>query len=91
MVNIFKKFFKKSEVIEKDNQGAIVKDDIYTDENRQVASVTKENKSLKDLIRENGKGFKYESFDKTGNSVTMEVTEIVEHPSGGMIVYSRSV
>lgn len=91
MVNIFKKFFKKSEVIEKDNQGAITKDDIYTDENRQVASVTNENKSLKDLIRENGKGFKYESFDKTGNAVTMEVTEIVEHPSGGMVVYSRSV
>ena len=87
--NFFTKLFKKSEVKEVTEKGEVIADNIVMSDSRQVADVT--NKSLKELIKENGKGYQYQSIDKAGNTVTMEVSEIVEHPGGGFVVYSRSV
>ena len=89
--NFFTKLFKKSEVKEVSEKGEVIADNIVMSDSRQIENVTNENKSLKELIKENGKGYQYQSIDKAGNTVTMEVSEIVEHPGGGFVVYSRSV
>ena len=95
MANIFRRLFGRSEGENEVSASKIEEEkntDDYSDAYGQVeVKVNHPEKTLKELIKEHGRGFQYQSFDKQGNMVTMEVTDVVHHENGGMIVYSRSV